>query len=434
MLVDFTFENFKCYRDQQAFSMRRYNRSGYAPFDDVSTVTAIYGANASGKSSLLEAMTYAARFAVNGYRSGSSGEGIARLPFLLDSEYATRPSTFYFELIASDERRYKYWFSIDDKQVLSEDLVVYKSSRPSTLFSRWVGDDGSYTNEHGQSIEFGPSFTGPKKQLWSITRENALFLSAAAAGGSKVIEPVYRELGKVSIYKARFYEREMPRVKRELEGGSQDAGALRSLIKFADLGIDDIGLVERKTGVDEENDIADGGDASIAQEGGKRPTDIVFLHEGKDARAMFPTGYESDGTVGALSFFSVALRSLRSGGIALVDEIDSSLHPTLVKELVLAFADRESNPNAAQLIFTTHDVSLIDVSGSEDRVLDRDQIWFASKSDGASEIFPATEFHVRRGENVGRNYLNDVYGALPDPRLHDVFLKFAGERHDGKED
>lgn len=428
MLVDFTFENFKCYRDQQAFSMRRYNRSGYAPFDDVSTVTAIYGANASGKSSLLEAMAFAARFAVNSYRSGSSGDGIGRMPFLLDSEYDARPSTFYFELLADDERRYKYWFSIDDKQVLSEDLVMYKSSRPSTLFSRWVGDDGSYTNEHGQSIEFGPSFTGPKKQLWSITRENALFLSAAAAGGSKVIEPVYRELGKVSIYKARFYEREMPRVKRELEGGSQDAGALRSLIKFADLGVDDIRLVKR------EADAGNGADASIAQGDAKKPTDLVFLHEGSDTRAMFPSVYESDGTVGALSFFSVALRSLRSGGIALVDEIDSSLHPAIVRELVLAFADRESNPNAAQLIFTTHDVSLIDVSGSEDRVLDRDQIWFTSKSDGASEVYPATEFHVRKGENVGRNYLNDVYGALPDPRLHDVFLKFAGGCHDGKED
>ena len=434
MLVDFSFENYKCYKDEQAFSMRRYGRSGYSPFSDISTVTAMYGANASGKSSFLEAMAFAADFSVNSYRLSSSGGGISRIPFLLDNECVARPSTFYFELVAADGLRYKYWFSIDDKQVLSEDLVVYRSSRPSMLFSRWVGGDGDKTNDHGQSIEFGPSFVGPKKQLWGITRENTLFLSAAAAGGSKVTEPIYSELSKISLYKARYYEDEIRNVKQGLEGDSQDSRTLRSLIRFADLGIDDIKLVKRLPEDGDGRSGHEGVDAQVAQGEGLAQTKIAFLHKGNEAQALFSDGYESDGTVGALSFFSMALRTLRRGGIALVDEIDTSLHPTIVRELVWAFADRDSNPNGAQLIFTTHDVSLIDVGGAEDRVLDRDQIWFSSKSDGQSGLFPATEFHVRKGENVGRNYLNDVYGALPDQRLHEVFLEFSDELNDVKED
>lgn len=430
MLVDFSFGNFKCYKGEQQFSMRRDGQSGYLPFNDISTVTAIYGANASGKSSLLDAIQFAATFAVRSYGEGSSGDRIAgRIPFLLDRSSWEKPSTFYFELITPSLVRYKYWFSINDTQVLTENLIVYRSSRPSLLFSRDMGSEGKYTNSHGQSIDFGPSFIGSKKQLWDITRENSLFLSSAAAGGNKIIEPVFSELKKISLYVARYYESEILQIRQLLREDSREKSTLQQLIKFADLGISDIELKtpqdrseqESKSPATEE----ESSDNYIDARNREDSAEIVFVHSGNNLEAVFPAEYESAGTVGALSFFSMAMRAIKFGGIALVDEIDSSLHPTLVKELVRLFAEKETNPNNAQLIFTTHDVSLIDVGSSGDRVLERDQIWFVEKTGEGSEVFPATDFHVRRGENIGRNYLNDIYGALPNPKLHEVFAEFA---------
>lgn len=108
--------------------------------------------------------------------------------------------------------------------------------------------------------------------------------------------------------------------------------------------------------------------------------------------------------------------------MTLIDEIDTSLHPALVKELVALYADPETNPHGSQLIFTTHDMSLINQSGSANRLLDPDQIWLVEKNkDGASELFPVTDLSIRKGENIGKNYLNGVYGAMPRPDFHTVF-------------
>ena len=105
----------------------------------------------------------------------------------------------------------------------------------------------------------------------------------------------------------------------------------------------------------------------------------------------------------------------------LIDELDMSLHPTLVREFVALFANSETNPNQAQLIFTTHDVSLISVPQEPTRVLDRDQVWFCEKDDfGRTELIPATAYSPRREENLGRNYLNGVYGALPRPTIQSL--------------
>ena len=123
----------------------------------------------------------------------------------------------------------------------------------------------------------------------------------------------------------------------------------------------------------------------------------------------------------ALSFYALALDCLEHGRTMLIDELDTSLHPTLVREFVSLFANPETNPNQAQLFFTTHDVSLISVSQGPTRVLDRDQVWFCEKDDcGRTGLIPATAYSPRREENLGRNYLNGVYGALPRPTFQSL--------------
>ena len=131
-----------------------------------------------------------------------------------------------------------------------------------------------------------------------------------------------------------------------------------------------------------------------------------------------PSSHESDGTLSALDLFSRAFSALEDGDVIVFDEPDMSLRPTLVGEFVSLFANPETNLLQDQLIFTTHEVSLITVSGEGDRVVDRDQVWFCEKDAcGRSELIPATSYSPRKEENLGRNYLNGIYGALPHPML-----------------
>mgnify|MGYP001025792772 CR=1 FL=1 len=112
--------------------------------------------------------------------------------------------------------------------------------------------------------------------------------------------------------------------------------------------------------------------------------------------------------------------------IVFIDEIDTSLHPALVKELVALYADAETNPHGSQLIFTTHDVSLINQSGLAKRLLAPDQIWLVEKNkEGVSELFPVTNLGIRNMENIGKNYLNGVYGAIPRPDFHTAFAQIV---------
>ena len=110
--------------------------------------------------------------------------------------------------------------------------------------------------------------------------------------------------------------------------------------------------------------------------------------------------------------------------MCVVDELDMSLHPRYVRELVRLFRCPDTNPNQSQMIFSSHDVTLMSNLGFDQAgVLDRDQIWFTEKdlNTGEAELFPLTELSVRRKENYMRNYLNGIYGALPDPQFHGAF-------------
>ena len=132
---------------------------------------------------------------------------------------------------------------------------------------------------------------------------------------------------------------------------------------------------------------------------------------------------ESCGTTAILAFLSVALKCLSQRSIMLVDEIDSSLHPLFVSSLIELFLDPETNPHESQLIFSTHDIALLmRVNGSSP--LARDQIWLVEKDNtGSSSLFPLTEFGVRAEENIARNYINGVYGAVSYPQLRSGFKK-----------
>jgi AAA15 family ATPase/GTPase len=153
--------------------------------------------------------------------------------------------------------------------------------------------------------------------------------------------------------------------------------------------------------------------------------EVLCLHKVGDSALPLRQGQESKGTIAFLSLLAPVLRALFDGGVVCVDELDESLHPLLAIEVIRVFSDPKRRPRGAQLIFNTHDTNLLSA-------LRRDQIWFTEKArDGASQLYPLTDFKPRREENLENGYLQGRYGAIPflNP---DGFLASGNGGHEEK--
>lgn len=434
MLIDFSFSNYRSFRDEQSFSMTRDKRFSEGVFANQSTIAAVYGPNASGKSNFLKAMWAMAIMVRTSYSQGGARTNIPRDSFLLSDGGKPEDSSFFAEFIAEDSQRYRYWFCFNDEVILHEELSLYKligdrtSSHPTRLFSRDKG-----------GINFGNAFRGPRSQIRKTIelRPNALVLSAAAAAGIACTQPAFDFFMKGIAYcDAQGYRDEQPRILGEFNRKTSFAKELALLIRYADFGIVDV----RSAPVSIDKTVMNDLKTQIGERLGADPdkldrllafgqaSELQFEHAGAETTVAFDERNESQGTIAALSFFSLALRQLARPTVTLIDEIDTSLHPSLVEEFIALFTDPATNPHGSQLVFTTHDASLINVSGSAGRLIDPDQVWLVEKNkDGASELYPVTDLKVRKEENVGRNYLNGVYGAVPKPEFHSVFARIIGE-------
>jgi hypothetical protein len=138
---------------------------------------------------------------------------------------------------------------------------------------------------------------------------------------------------------------------------------------------------------------------------------VAFVHRSanKAPSISLPLTAESEGTLAYFGLLGPVLTTLSSGGLLFIDEITSSLHPLLAMEIVRLFNSPTENPNGAQLLFTTHDTSLLD-----GQILRRDQVWLTEKDEsGGTHLYPLTDFKPRRGENIRSGYLQGRYGAVP---------------------
>lgn len=160
---------------------------------------------------------------------------------------------------------------------------------------------------------------------------------------------------------------------------------------------------------------------------------ILLFRHGRHGQIL-GLGDQSEGTIAWMRLLVDALEALEMGSLLIIDEIDTSLHPRLTARLVELFQDMRTNPRSAQLVFATHDASLLGTSFGRE-VLARDQIWFVEKdADGATALFPLTDFHPRKGENTERRYLGGSYGAVPavfSDSLVDGYLAARRESLDG---
>lgn len=362
---------------------------------------AIYGANASGKSNLISALG-TMRIIVVESAQWQVNKKLPYHPYKLSKESRTSPTEFDVEFI-SDNVRYRYGFSYNNERILTEYLFAFPKKKAQKWFLR-AWDGNSYQWEYGRSL-LG------EKQVWAnSTKSNSLFLSTAVQLNSEQLkEPFNWFMNRIAIagiegWGAGFTSQQC--------NDSKEKSKIIKLMKDVDITIDDIAVEIEDFHIDKlPSEMPTALKEQIAEKfEGEKMFETKFIRLDEDGNPIqFELEEESDGTARFFAFAGPWLDALSCGKTLFVDELNSNLHPLLVKHMVELFHCKKANPHNAQLIFTTHETSILNQS-----VFRRDQIWFMQKSENKSNLYSLSEFKVRKElENIEDRYLSGAYGALP---------------------
>ena len=410
MLVDFNVKNFRSFNERQDFSLIKsksdenlnnsFNINENSNFSLLKTA-AIYGANASGKSNFLKALSTMKRMVTGNYQRGDK---LPVVPFKLNSSTINQPTEFEITFIV-DNVRYQYGFSASSTQIYDEWLFAYPKNHAQKWFDRiWNEENKSYDWKFS-------SFLLGSKQIWlQSTRENALFLATAVQLNSEQLKPIFdwfndtlhfaNSDGFAPIFTANLCEDDRKR-------------DVLKFLKMADFHISDIKVETTEFNIAElPADMPEPLKDFLSQNlKGEKKLQLETIHVDNNGKPVpFNFHDESDGTQKFFAFAGPILDVLKNGYVLCIDELNVNLHPKLVQFLVELFHSKESNTKNAQLIFTTHETSIL----TQD-VFRRDQIWFCERSkEQSSVLYPLSDFSPKKGkENLELGYLSGRYGALP---------------------
>lgn len=415
MLIEFSVKNFRSLKDEQTLSLAKAKGGELVEINtfksNVSTPAnllksaAIYGANASGKSNYLKAVSTMKLIVQKSATKWQRGDELPVTPFLLDVTSAKSPSEFEIVFISSGIR-YQYGFSVNSIRVIEEWLLAFPKSRPQRWFSR-IWNEGKQKYEW----EMGNSLSGPK-QIWQdATRENALFLSTAVQLNCEQFQPVYdwfdNTLRYISIGGCH------PGFTASLCSDNNGYETILNFLKAADLGIHELSVDKEK--MSEKylpDDLPEELKAQFLEDMKDQEIyDIHTIHQTKHGKPVsFDFDDESDGTQKFFALTGPIIDTLKNGYVLFIDELHNNFHPLLVNFLVDLFHKKLTNPKNAQLVFTSHEASIL-----KQEIFRRDQIWFCEKDHKQStRLYPLTDFSPRKGrENLEAAYLSGRYGALP---------------------
>lgn len=403
MLVEFSVTNFRSIRDKQTLSMVKgkgheheatHTFKPTAPGSETLLKSAaIYGANAAGKSNIIKAISTMRKIVVESAK-GQLGDKLPVTPFMFDPETPKQPSEFEIIFI-QDNVRYQYGFSATEERIWSEWLFAYPKGRSQRWFERnYDPETGEYTWHLDTNLK------GEKKVWKDSTRDNALFLSIAVQLNSEILKNIYDFFFKMG-------------------GGdmTNDAVSLVNFLRFIDVFINkppSIDLVSKfinsmNVGVDKIS-LSDEFSPDRYVKPNKAFDDIEVYKEIKNTMYKSKMKDESEGTKRVIQLVHGLMIGLHYGSVVLIDEINLKLHPALVKMIITKFHDLEQNPQNGQLIFTTHETSVLDQD-----IFRRDQIWFCEKDENhATRLYSLLDFKPRKGyENLEAAYLAGRYGAVP---------------------
>ncbi len=429
VLLAFRAENVRSFRDEMEFSMLATSRVEQHLVREVNwresgqplkvlPVAGMFGANASGKSNVMKAVDDMREHVLHSFQRRSPTARLQRRPFLLDPSARQRPSRYEIDLVL-DGIRHEYGFVIDDERVVEEWAFRYPHGRAALLFTR-----------RGDEVEGGTAERPRTRAVEKLLRPNALFLSTAAAANHPLLLPIYewfrrnlllaevdnrviRQAFTVNMLESDVARERILALLRAADLGITDARKRRWDTVFKGVSEADVkARIERAVqiirGEEEQSDL-DASDATLTLDA----FGFSLLHRGVGEDIELQPSEESLGTLVWLGLVGPVIDALADGMVLLADELDASLHPALVAQLVRLFQEPHTNPRRAQLIFNSHDTTILSQVDGE-RLVGRDQTWFTEKlDDGSTRLYPLTDLAPRKHEAIDRRYLAGRYGAVP---------------------
>lgn len=370
---------------------------------------AIYGANAAGKTNVLEAFTFFAMAIRSSQTLWSPSDMIQHQTHAaaVDDETFSMEAEFFISGV-----RYIYGFAAAQYFFEDEWLYAYPKGRKRVVFSRNSAEDDEVR------ISTGDEFTGAHSYIESIksrVRPNSLFLSAAAQDNHPLCKDIFKyfdDLMMGTMLENDDSRQTLTSMLAERGGGTKKT--ILNFLQLADRSISDI-IVEP---------IGKSWDhfAATKRSGffNKQRYNVSFLMGEGDNQFSIPFLLQSVGIKKLYGLISEILVSLTSHRIILIDELETSIHPHVARAIVDMFQDSSLNTAGSQLLFTTHDTNLLDQT-----LLRRDQIWFVEKDSCCSHLYSLLEFSPRNDADLEKGYLRGKYGAIPAVNMPPGWLDVA---------
>ena len=399
MLIGFTVGNFRSFKEPVTLSMVAANIVSKPASLDTENVfhvndnlkllksVAMYGANGSGKSNFVAAIQFMRSFVLNSSRNTQINDRIPINQFRLSTETEGQPSLFEIVFVLNNIQ-YRYGFEVTPSEVVAEWLYDVPTIRERRLFER----------DHDQ-ITVGTSFKEGKK-LEDKTRNNALFLSVVAQFNGLISEQILDWFWNIYLLFG-FDDKNYQNYAIRNFANKHNKPRTLSLFKSLNLGnIQDVDISYDKTVPPSE--ISDYSKIHTMRTRFDEDGTIADLKQ-------FDLDDESEGTKKLFLLSPLLVDTLENGRILIIDELDARLHPLITSAIIKLFNSSTTNPNNAQLIFTTHDTNLLN-----NKIFRRDQIWFAEKDRfEATHLHSLVEYKVRNDASFESDYIQGKYGAIP---------------------
>lgn len=447
MLIDFKVGNYRSIRDEQTLSMVASNHSDELPQNLIACdhvlglegtklvkAVALYGANASGKSNVIGALEFFARFVRDSATKLSPVDPTGAQPFKLDPAFINAPSRFEINAVIGGTRML-YGLELTSERVTSEYLVAYPKRRPQTWFERdWDATKEKYTWSR-PTTEFKHD-----RSLHDKTRQNAAFVSVMAQFNSERAVEVVKWITNHVYFLGASPQFTVRSTARRLLMSEQTLDVFSRLLSQADVGVEAVAAKQPK-GAEAESEVL----RIIATSGLPQPEIDVLssalveyrqspemqkvleaattkvppfpeLHHRGANGTLVPFDFFKEESLGTHRYFELFAElgmGAVNGRLVVADELEVSLHPLLLRNVIdfalKASTHEETKSNPLQFIFTTHNPLLLDKT-----LLRRDQIWFTEKDqEGATRLYPLTDFKPRKDESLVKGYLAGRYGGVP---------------------
>lgn len=422
MLIEFSLANHRSFASEQTLSLvasklkdEHPNRIAViegAQRLSVLTTAILLGKNGSGKSTLVDAMGFVRTFVRTSSSESQQGEPIEYAPNRIEKG-ATGQDTSFRVVFSMHDVVYQFEFSIDALRVTSESLMVAdRSSRFRRIYERTLDKQ---TNEY--SFYFADDLRGDKAVWRAATRDNSLFLSTAVQLNAQGLQAPFDWLSKY------FRAIDATSPYTDFTAGEclepEHKARILEFLKRLDINIVDVMVDEEEI---DDTFIRETFNPEFLKKlprSFEKSRRVRFVHENSEGeRVDFELNDESTGTKALFGLAGPIFDTLAHGYCLVVDEVNTSLHPLVFHALIDAFSDPSLNTKRAQLVFTSHDTSLL-----RDSYFRRDQIWFVDTDRlGRTSLIPLSDYSPRKGEALERGYLGGRYGGVPSiaPRISEA--------------